>query len=34
LYSNAFRYVTSKFIGQLPLRVRVNFTFYLVGNAH
>jgi hypothetical protein len=29
---NAIRYVTGNFIGQLHLRVRVNFTFYLVGH--
>jgi hypothetical protein len=29
--SNAIGYVTSNFIGQLHLHVRVNFTFYLVG---
>ena len=32
LYSNAIGYVTSNFISQLHLRVRVNFTLYLVGN--
>jgi len=31
-YSNAIDYATSNFIGQLPLQVRVNFTFYHVGN--
>ena len=30
--SNAIGYVTSNFIGQLLLQVRVNFTFYHVGN--
>ena len=29
--SDAIGYVTSNFIGQLHLHVRVNFTFYLVG---
>jgi hypothetical protein len=29
--SNAIGYVTSNFIGQLLLHVRVNFTFYHVG---
>jgi len=28
--SNAIGYVTSNFIGQLHLQVRVNFTFYHV----
>ena len=30
LNSNAIGYVTSNFIGQLHLQVRVNFTFYHV----
>jgi len=30
--SNAMGYVTSNFIGELHLQVRVNFTFYHVWN--
>jgi len=30
--SNTMGYVTSNFIGQLHLQVRVNFAFYHVGN--
>jgi hypothetical protein len=33
VYSNAIGYVTSNFIGQLKLQVKVNFMFYHVGNS-